>query len=103
LTKINAENLITYSKNKLLCRKDIAQCFYSLLELLPSAHLYVDVRQRALKDKLLQKTLIHKGLEVVNFFKKNQLVLKLIHSRYKKQRKDINLYILYFTFLTNNS
>jgi hypothetical protein len=56
LTKINAENN-SYSKNKLLCRKDIAQCFWSSLELLPSAHLYVDESQRALKDKLLQKNL----------------------------------------------
>ena len=83
--------------------KMLSNVFCIHLSYLPSAHLYVDVRQRALKDKLLQKTLIHKGLEVVNFFKKNQLILKLIHSRYKKQRKDINLYILYFTFLTNNS
>jgi hypothetical protein len=58
-------------KNKLFCRKDIAQCFYSSLELLPSKHLHVDIRQHVLKDKFLQKTLIHKGLEGVNFFKKN--------------------------------
>lgn len=76
----------------------LSNVFCIHLSYLPSAHLYVDVRQRALKDKLLQKTLIHKGLEVVSFFKKNQLILKLIHRRYKKQRKDINLYIYVFYF-----
>jgi len=40
------------------------------LSYLSSAHLYVDIRQRPLKDKLLQKTLIHKWLKVFGFFKK---------------------------------
>ena len=62
-----------YRKNKPLFRKDVIQYFWSSLK---EAILYVDFRQRVLKDKLLQKTLIHKGLEVVGFFKENLVNIK---------------------------
>lgn len=50
--------------------KMLSNVFGVHLSYLPSTHLYVDVRQLALKDKLLRKTLIHKGLEVVSFLRK---------------------------------
>ena len=56
--------------------KMLSNVFGIHLSYLPSAHLYVDVRQRALKDKLLQKTLIHKGLEVVSFFLEKPVNIK---------------------------